>query len=156
MVLLVKDTILNLVLLFAFTKREWTTYGHAITLQLNWPKKHTECNTSNRRYAPPFDWNEDFRNDRLWKYRFMSQTVLLGTLVEFKSNHVDTDIEGCKKKGSILTGCLNKKSPLLLICFAPCGEQQCITAQETTRVRKTQGQGRGRNRCLSFFERILF
>ena len=25
--------------LFAFTKREWTTYGHAITLQLNWPKK---------------------------------------------------------------------------------------------------------------------
>ena len=39
MVLLVKDTILDLVLLFAFTKRERTTYGHAITLQLNSPKK---------------------------------------------------------------------------------------------------------------------
>ena len=41
----------------------------------------------------------------------MSQTVLLGTLVELKSNHVDTDTEGAiNKKRFILTWCLNKRS----------------------------------------------
>ena len=95
MVLLVKDTILNLVLLFAFTKREWTTYGHAVTLQFNSPKKKKQSVTlpTDDTHLLLTEMKTSFRNHRWWKYLSKSQTVLLGTSTELKSNTFDTDTE---------------------------------------------------------------